>query len=297
MTDFATLRKLGCSLTGSLPKYYVDSVMSNGTLMLMDVGFSTNPWPSGVPSSGAVLPNIAWDVAAAIVGSGNSTTLSPTFNNLFTDQTKGKFERSSKGALHGMVSQLADAPSNQNQASLVFPTLIRDYLYANQGHAYYMSTWRKVTRAAKSGASSELILFGAVNTSSAVTSYLAYGDRVRTRPTSGNRTGEIVDPDYNVVSNQFRAIAVSGWTGTAPGANTNIQAVLSAWGAYGAFGSFGSQYSQSHADYRFYLEDLTVSGRDYATVETLDHARWAADFASGGRYYGDSMSDPSVAVP
>lgn len=48
--------------------------------------------------------------------------------------------------------------------------------------------------------------------------------------------------------------------------------------------------------YRAYIEDLTVSGRTYAEVDALDYALYQAAFAAGGRYFGDTYTDP-VTLP
>ncbi len=50
----------------------------------------------------------------------------------------------------------------------------------------------------------------------------------------------------------------------------------------------------SRVYYRFYLEDLTISGRTYAQVEALDKAVFDAAFAAGGRYNGDTWTSPTT---
>ncbi|MER2974725.1 hypothetical protein ABS815_15285, partial [Klebsiella pneumoniae] len=49
--------------------------------------------------------------------------------------------------------------------------------------------------------------------------------------------------------------------------------------------------------YRFYMEDLTVSGRSYATVDALDQALFDEAFnSSTGRYRNDHFSAPNVII-
>ena len=51
----------------------------------------------------------------------------------------------------------------------------------------------------------------------------------------------------------------------------------------------------SHIVYRLYLEDLTVSGRSYATVDALSWAEYQKQVLTpGGRYYGDTFTDPAT---
>lgn len=46
--------------------------------------------------------------------------------------------------------------------------------------------------------------------------------------------------------------------------------------------------------YRFVLEDLTVTGRSFATADAIDAAQFAAAFGTGGRYNGDTYTDPAT---
>lgn len=52
--------------------------------------------------------------------------------------------------------------------------------------------------------------------------------------------------------------------------------------------------SPSAIFYRFYLEDLTLSGRTWAEVDALDARLFASAFAPGGRYYADTFTDPAT---
>ncbi|MBV6552319.1 hypothetical protein KTN00_15040 [Acinetobacter soli] len=45
--------------------------------------------------------------------------------------------------------------------------------------------------------------------------------------------------------------------------------------------------------YRIYIEDLNASGRTFAEVKSIDDAEFEKAFAVGGRFYGDSWSDPA----
>jgi len=47
--------------------------------------------------------------------------------------------------------------------------------------------------------------------------------------------------------------------------------------------------------YRVYVEDLTVSGRTYAQLDALDFAAYTREvLTTGGRYYGDTFTDPTT---
>ncbi|WP_171495393.1 hypothetical protein, partial [Acinetobacter soli] len=49
--------------------------------------------------------------------------------------------------------------------------------------------------------------------------------------------------------------------------------------------------------YRIYIEDLNASGRTFAEVKAIDDAEFEKAFAVGGRFYGDTWSDPATILP
>jgi len=47
--------------------------------------------------------------------------------------------------------------------------------------------------------------------------------------------------------------------------------------------------------YRAYMEDLQVSGRSYAAVDAIDFEQFTKHvLTAGGRYYGDTYTDPAT---
>jgi len=52
--------------------------------------------------------------------------------------------------------------------------------------------------------------------------------------------------------------------------------------------------SASGIFYKLYIEDLTVSGRSYEQVDAIDFALYTSAFSAGGKYYGDSFTDPAT---
>lgn len=65
-------------------------------------------------------------------------------------------------------------------------------------------------------------------------------------------------------------------------------------GTIGAW--IGGNYNKatSRIIYRARIEDLTVSGRTYEEVEAIDFALYTAAFAVGGKFYGDTYTDPTT---
>lgn len=71
---------------------------------------------------------------------------------------------------------------------------------------------------------------------------------------------------------------------------------LFCFGGVPSVGPFSAAVNKggSHILYRCYLEDLTVSGRTYEQVKAIDDALFAAAFSSGGKFYGDTYTDPAT---
>ena len=272
-----------------------DSILSSGSLLLLDPTDTANPWAAGTPANGAALPNLAWDRASDLVGGGDNAALAISFVNSLTltgGSPEARFERSVKGGLHGLVSQV-NSGSSSNYAAIVPPAAIIAYLYANPGHAYFFSIWAQVDRETTASQDPIYLLYnaGAPPTSN----YLAYAvaqNAANAAPAPGNASPHGIGSRN---SGGFRAAVPSilnqgftGWTGTGATSAANLAMLPAIWGNYGAFASLTRNKAKSFTLNRLYLEDLTVSGRSYATVDALDNGLFGAAFSSGGKFYGDS---------
>jgi len=58
--------------------------------------------------------------------------------------------------------------------------------------------------------------------------------------------------------------------------------------------SNANRIHESMIFYRFYCEDLSLSGRTREAVAALDDELFAEAFAVGGKFYGDTYTDPST---
>lgn len=140
------------------------------------------------------------------------------------------------------------------------------------------------------------------------------------------RLGLREDGASTLLGNKYLSLATDQWwtataglNGSLPGDGTNTSVTGSqaggglpfgsatAWPGIGTtgtiasanFGVTGSATNKdkvdSHIVYRFYLEDLTVSGRSHATVDALSYAEYTKHVLTvGGRYYGDTFTDPAT---
>ena len=267
----------------SLPILRVDPILSLGSLLLFDANHSLGGLGEGVPANGAAVPNVAWETLADILGSGTPSSLSGSFTGLH-QAADAVFERSELGGLHGIFSQTNNTNNNRG-AYLRAPTALQTYVYENPSHAYYMSLWHRRTRAAIStptevrlaslGDSGTVkIVFGSVTT------------------TLSNGVGSRIDPSANGLGAVYRSGAsASGWI--APATEARIIAPM-IWGNPLAGSASWNNRAASDVFYRAYVEDLTVSGRTFAQVDAVDHQLWSAAFAEGGRFHGDTYTDPAT---
>lgn len=287
---------LDTTLTGAnFPVLRQDEILSDGSLMLLDVAHTYSTIGAGVPADNALLGNIAWQEAAALTGS-DEAGVSAWFE--LVGGTGFSMERTGRGGLHFMVSQSGNLGANVG-AEISLPTPIRAYLAANPAHAYYLSAWTRLTKAAQavvSGVTYNPATLTVQRTVSATSNYLAYDDMTDAYPLAGNpkRLGVRQDGGVNTLGNRLHAIAADGWTGTPPAAASEVRPGLLIAGARGAYTALAaSNGAPSLIVYRLYLEDLTVSGRSFAEVDAIDLAIHTRRFAAGGNLNGDTYTTPA----
>lgn len=285
----------------SLPVLRKDKILTAGSLFLFDPSHSTDPI-AGVPANLATtpqtngnIPNIAWEEAAALIGSGSQATLAGTFNIAGQASNTLILERTPKGSLHGIVSQTNVAAVVG--AKVLLPNPVRQWLVDHPTHTYYMSLQFRPTRQAiVTGLSGNVQPAKFLVSGSSVTAApLGYLTTAGLFPNSSTLIGSEVSPGVDSLAECFVAGAWAGWTGTAPAALANIGGAEFGFGALSGFTS-ASWYNKagSHVLRRFYLEDLTASGRSFATVRDLDKANWTYEISAGGRWYGDTWTAPAI---
>lgn len=267
----------------TLPKIHNDFILSDGSLYLFDMAHSRGRL-SSVPVGGSVIPNVAATEAASILG-----VAANTLNGSFVTQAQAadaKFELSGKGGIHGIYSQVNNVATGRG-AYVGLPTAIINYLIANKTHQFYISAWVRRTRAALAaplnGVGMPWLDLGAGG------DYLARaGGADAVFKISANSK---VLPAGGLNSKANRYVAISGNARSGDTVTTPRGAML--WGGILTADSFAN-VAPSDLFYRTYMEDLTVSGRTYAQVEAIDKAMWDKAFAVGGKFYGDTFTDPAT---
>jgi hypothetical protein len=257
----------------SLPILRDDEGLTAGSLAMLDMTHSyvTN---IGVPANGDGIYNIATREAAALIGSGSATSLGFSWNNTFTT-SEAKFERTTKKALHGVVSRSAQGG---HAAYLRLSDVVAEYLRANSGRAYAAFLWGNVTRAALS--SSNLFEVGIGNNASFAVNNLvsaAFSNAVGTQRVAVSRP--------------------TGWQGAAPAGVSTMAKEAVAFGNIPAYNSANPNEGRSFVLYRFHIIDVLASGKTYDQLNEADAALYAKFFAAGGRYHGDSWALDPADIP
>jgi hypothetical protein len=108
-------------------------LLTAGSLLLVDPTHPDGAWASGVPATTVV--NRARTQAQAAAGTGVVGDFDLTVTNTLTG-TDGIVERTTRGGLHGIISQTTSAQNRRYTAS---SAALLAYLAANVTHAYYLS--------------------------------------------------------------------------------------------------------------------------------------------------------------
>lgn len=283
---------------GALPLAYNDALVSAGTMMLWEPAHPTQSF-SGLPTAAALLsgqtittsmPNIAQLAARNLLGN-QAADVDARFKRNDGGATATNqdmlLERTGKGGLHVITSQVNMATFRL--ATLELPDSLRDYIFANLTHSYYLSTWYRVTRVALANTGPYISVQKDSGSNDGIFSIAVTG------PLGAiSLSGSSVSPARNTVGNTIEQLANTN-DGAVPAAAANLLRVLFGFGFVdGSFGDHGRNKSFSAVLYRSYMEDLTVSGRTFAAVKAADDALYAQAFGSSGRYNGDTFSSPTV---
>lgn len=273
----------GVKLTGPdapvLPD--IDPIESTGSLLLFDWTHPANTLPADVvPAHDSVLPNLLQSKADALTG--GPAHLLAGYPSVAAET--GLFERSGKGGMHGVVSPtLAKGPTHWRGDG---NDALNQYFIDNPFHEFYFSVWGFDTKPATGGVRG------------------VRAEVTRTVTPSHNTMLIMSDSHHDRVSPAGIGPALyqksaSYWEndsheGATP-SNTRTRLVQT--GTSSGYNYMDTQRQQQGGfiHYRTYVEDLTISGRSYQEVSDLDSSLFtAAVLTPGGRYHGDTFTDPTT---
>ena len=280
----------------------LDAIESAGSLLLLDPTHPSGGWPGGAGASGSTLRNVLWKKAQAVYGVGSEASLVATLNYSGMTGATGLLERSTKGGLHALVSQAPGlvSASNTPYTRISIDLELRKWLFNHPTNDLYISVWGKVTRGYKSGPVDES--YPGLGATSLIVLATGGGNQrvaLGQKSTVQNELGKVSN-DESAVGPVFMNAASGAWT-TNPGSEPSIFTELLGIGNTGLNNTYqtGSATAKtrwpSWIVYRVYVEDLTVSGRTYQQVHDIDYALYQKHVLSdGGRYYGDTHTNPST---
>ncbi len=208
-------------------------------------------------------------------------------------------ERTSKGGLHGLPSQVNNGTQNRGAYALP-PAAIYAHILANPTHEFFLGIIGNKTRdragttnfprtstlrrTASASDTRNVVQFSSSNASAAGSNTGGKFSHVDLAgaPRASGATGVYI-----------AATSSSAWASTVPAtlAEITFHAIV-----FGNSRDNAPATNQCHGHilYGLYMEDLTFSGRTYATVQAQLLAQAQTDFGAGGRYAGDTYTDPAT---
>lgn len=276
----------GVNFGGGAPVVPIyDRIESAGSLFLYDPSQARGAF-DGVPAFNQVIPNVLSNRASLLLGVDENDTRALVNNTL---NAYLSVERSTKGGIHVISSQNPLQPQT-TYYGFRMSDAVRNYVASHPTHSFYFSLWSKITRPGIANSAEQSNFDYAINTSN----YLFYLDGGIFRPTANSTNSPTVkNSAVTPGTNRFSAGAAASVTGSMPSPPN----IIAYGGNRGAWSGFNAGKAPSLILYRCYIEDMTVSGRTFADVAALDKSLFDAAFAAGGKFYGDSYSDPVTVLP
>lgn len=301
--------KLDAEVTDtSLPFLYPDTGMSPGTLFLFDAAHSQSGLTTGaVPISGT-LPNIARDVAAKALGKSASLLDWTAEYARSAGDASFKVERTAKGGIHAVSSQIGQATGADYWRITPLADLRQGLLDAVPGSALFAINWYIITRLGiTTGNAAPESMMHVCAGASATANYLFFTYFDKFSPgTVGFMRGPLANGPVNTPAMTY--VGASAWVGAKPanvGAGYFVPAIL---GRADAWSGFNQNKAPSLILYRSKIEDLSKTKRanngaggtyaeEAAAALAVEQALFNAAFGVGGKFYGDTWSDPAVLLP
>lgn len=283
----------------------VDPIESDGSLVLFEPAHPLSKMGAGVPTDGQVTENLFRDNAALVTGLGSPATWDIEVAYKELGGAKGLIERSGKGGLHVIVSQ--DPAMYPGPYPYLFtrnPNSFRDHMAAAPNNDLFVSMWGRITRAGYSG---DVTYNSTTYTSGVGSTAYAYvitgtsNQRLNIGPRSANAESLGSRDSGPYSTGPYIENLGSGKWFTAPSSGSSVHSEFVTLGGFGVHNLYASGARTclfrwaSFIIYRYYMEDLTISGRSYAEVDAIDYALYTKHVLTpGGRYYGDTFTDPAT---
>lgn len=272
---------------------YDDIESKAGSLFLWDAQLAKL---NTLPEIGQPLPNVlsAYDHASDkgfnfVKGSSAST------------DAYAKRELTAKGALHFIVSQsFAETISGLAFFGIEANSALQAELFnkiMGGSPNIYFSIWQRVTRIGQNrgGFYGPMIAYGPNTNNYAIYLHSKQGN-IQVGSGSVTESKLYLDATRSAsLAPNFLRVNIKSFAGTGVTASTKLSigsGVMAPWNS-----AISQNESPSFAVYRIYIEDLSLSGRTYEQVKAIDDAEFNKAFGAGGRFYGDTWSNPATVLP
>ncbi len=280
-----------------------EGLMNAGSLLYLEPALQNL---SAFPTEGDVLRNYARGALSGLTGGGIADANGP--GRVAGIAGGVALELTDKGALHGFFNPAATAGY---EGFDWVPQQLVSYMLAHPTDAYYVDSMirQTATPVLVSGSGTFQTPFALRDTGrSNVLEGRFYSLRfgANSEDTQDARTEFLpslsYSADFYAKQSSFGSVMLNAlgrdslppsWT-DAGGPDGVIEGLLR-WTAPTAPGGI-LQGGTAFVFYSAYMENLTVSGRSWAEVHALRQAQKASAFAEGGRYYGDTWTDPATYV-
>lgn len=262
----------------SLPVLRDDPILSPGSLVLVEPGHPVSTY-SGSLANGDLLDNIAWKEAAKLTG-GTQTSLKSRFER----GSRAKAWWSAKGNSIQWVGGGAAGVGGLDRVGAHFAIPVLQYLRDNPDHAYVAILWSGLAEGTP-GLSGR---WSHVHFDAAQSSTSAYYAMTAADSGNINSSGAPISNTNTAVGHRRTVSLANGYT--APLTATATEADF--WSRlFGNIAPAGGPSGGQAIFHRFYMEDLTVSGRTSSEVQEADAALYVKEMLKpGGRHYGESYA-------
>lgn len=271
-----------------------------GSLFLWDASLDSL---TSVPAIDVALPNLlsGYSLASDKGFVFTKGTTSQAEHNSYL-----KSELTSKGGLHLIASQsrATDLLLGNTYLGVKANAALKNHLANNIMGAtpsVYVSIWTNVSRyVTKTTGYAPLLAYlnGSTANVAAILmtekTSIEVGGKVKTSVSKLNLNMRQAAIQNN--PNYYQA-KIAGYNGTGITASSDLIIGNGQIPPWSGSASQALNSSPSYVLYRIYIEDLSLSGRTFEQVKAIDDAEFAKAFAVGGRFYGDTWSDPATILP
>lgn len=292
----------------SLPILYPDPGMSPGTLFLFDAAHSQNGLTAGVVPTSGTFPNIARDTASAALNKSASLLDWTAEYVRSAGDASFKVERTAKGGVHAVSSQVGQTAGADYWRIMPLSDLRQSLLDAVPGSALFAINWYIITRLGiTTGNSGPQSMMHMVNSASSTANYLYFTSFDRFQPSAiGFMRGPTALGPANTPA--MTHVGASAWTNSKPASLATFYVTPAVLGRETAWAGFNTNKAPSLILYRSKIEDLSKTKRanngaggtfaeEAAAALAIEQALFTAAFAAGGKFYGDTWSDPATWLP